>query len=989
MTSTQIVEHLAREFATDVQRIRDTLEMIDAGLAAPFVGRVRRSETGGLSEGQIRRLDRGRTELEELDRRRGTVLRMLGAEPPETSAGPELHVLSAPPEVIERVRTCMERFELEDLFLPHRRPEPEVQLALDRGLGRLADLLVAPLPPERRAPGAEAAEHPEAPEGEDEAETWQPVAAAAAEEGHATEEHPAHDAGPPEQAGAEPESGGEAEEARQGHEEAQGDHAHRQPATEQTAAGESAFVEQAGADGDEEEEGRAALDGERRVAEAAALDEQALLHGQIELTPALARVCAPFVNPDRGVHTEIEALSGAMRILSDRLGRDTRLRGTLRRMLRKQGVLTVRPLVDDSKLGRLRGMLKLRQPLRQVQGHRLLAIRQAQKQRAVQAAITLNRAAALPKVRSTLGRHTDPDFASVLDAIALRTLEYRLLPLLEADIRLELKERGDEEALRFLSQHLRQVLLTPGVGTVPVAGVDVNAKGDWTLGLLDEHGAVQGEPVRVETGDKDAAALGAELSIALWVENGAGRTPRVRALALGHGKVPRAALLRLRAALAAAGLPLTVVIVNESGLSSYASSELARRELAGLQVPQRQAVSLGRRLQDPLAELVKVDPRHLGLGPEQGLVSKANLRRALEETVESCVALVGLDVNRASAALLARVPGLDEACARAIVERRERSPFESREELRGEGLLDEAQWTNAVAFLRVRGSNPLDATGLHPEQYELARRLVEATGGSVEESLGRAGVTKGLRRVDFGVEEHGWRDLMRELSWPGRDPRPRLFQPQLLDPGTDRAALTRDCVVEGVISNVTSFGAFVDLGLEHDGLIHVSEISDRYVRDARELVSIGETVRARVLDGSSPRLALSLKRVPPPQREERKQGGRREAVAPRAGRAGGGRGGRERAEAPRAGVRAAQSRRDGRVTGGRRGQRAGEGGARRGSGRPDRGERDEGFRPEDLRAAAGPKVTYNPFARFFKGVREGEGEGGTAAQAPPDRTSGE
>jgi uncharacterized protein len=940
VTSIRIVEHLAREFSVEAQHVHALLEMVDAGLRAPFIGRVRRAATGELSEGQIRRLVRARSELEELDRRRGTILRMLGAEsaapedPGELRSGPK-----APESVIEAVRACMDRFELEDLFLPHRRPEPEVQLALDRGLARLADELVAPLPPERRAaaePAGEGDAHDES-----EAEGEEPAPAPAEGEGGASET--AADA--------------------QVHADAQ---AHAEATAETAPAPES----------ESEEDHAADAAAERAQAELMRGREEELLHGQLVLTPALARVSAPYVNPDRGVHTETEALSGAVRILADRLGRDARLRGVLRRMLRKQGVLGVRPLGDESKLGRHKGLLKLRQPLRQVQGHRLLGLRQAQKERVLQTQITLERRLALPKVRAALGRHNDPEYAGVLDAIALRALEYRLMPLLEADVRLELKERADEEALRFLSQHLRQVLLSPGAGEVAVGGVDVNAKGDWTLTLVDAGGRVAGESVRIETAEKDAAALGAELAAALLDSSGPEPVRRVRGLAVGHGKQGRAAVPVLRAALAAAGVTMPVFIVNDSGLASYASSELARRELPELSVPQRMAASLARRLQDPLSEIVKVDPRHLGLGSEQGLVSKANLRRVLDETVESCAALVGCDVQRAGETLLARMPGLDAAAAARIVARRAERPIESREELRSDALLDESAWVNAAAFLRVHGSEPLDATGLHPEQYELARHLIEAAGGTLEESVGRPGVTKGLRRVDFGVDEHTWRDLMRELAWPGSDPRRHVQPVVLLDPATDRATLTRERVVEGIITNVTSFGAFVDLGLEQDGMVHVSEISDRYVRDARELISVGQTVRARILDGSSPRVALSLKRVPPPERPPREQRPPRGERPQRGGRPGRG---QEREQKPGAPMRAAQSRRDGLVTGGSRGRGGpgrggpGRGGPGRGGpGRDRRRDDDERVRPEDLRAATGGKVAYNPFANFFKKVEKVE-----------------
>lgn len=932
MTATSIVETLAQEFSISAEAVQNVFEMVDAGLCTPFIGRFRRKRTEALSESQIRRLQGRREELEELDRRRGTILRTL-----ERIEGMD-------EQTLEPIRKCMDRFELEDLFVPHRRPEPEVQLALDRGLGALAELLVKPVARAERSANDGGSHDEEAPEDSTSDDTSADSATVDAKEASVDES-----------------VAPEADEAAAATADATPDGDDRAPTTgeETSAAGETE-------PGSSDPPSTPGAPAEGATESTTAGDEGgptvAGLPVRIVVTPELAQLCQPFVNPDKGIHTEAEALAGAVRILSDRLGRNSHLRGLVRRMLRKRGVLRARPLVDESRAGRHKALLKGAQPMRQVQGHRLLAIRQAQKERVLTTVITLDEDVVLSKVRAALGRHTHPAYGPLLDEVARQSLQVRLLPVVEADVRLELKERADLEALRFLSQHLRQILLTPPLGSHSVVGIDVNARGDWTAALVDEGGNVK-KLTRIEVGEKDAEALGAELA-ALAAEG----PPKV--MVIGHGKGPRAATSRIREALTAADLDIPLSVVNDVGLSSYANSELARSELGDFAVPDRMAISLARRIQDPMAEILKVDPRHLGLGSEQGLVSKANARRIFTETIESCVAHVGCDINRAPLSVLRNLPTLDKAVAERLHTRSREARFTSREQLRAEGLLSEAQWTSTVAFLRIRGAeNPLDATSLHPELYDLARQVLENAGASADDDLGRPGLTKGLRRASFDVDEATWRDLMRELSYPGRDPRPQLLRPEVLDPNTDPARLLPGRVVEGVITSVASFGAFVDVGLKHDAMVHISEVSNRYVRDARELLSIGQVVRAKILEARGQRLSLSLKGVPEPERRSQRPRKERER-----GRDGRGRDHRQPKE--QSNVRAAQTRRDGTGGGGRGGGRRpggrGPGAQGRGAGGFERGER---VNLKDLNEAADKGKAYSPFASFFKtrGKRPAEG----------------
>lgn len=998
VTAQPILETLAKEFSTDVPSVQAVFEMLDAGLSAPFIGRFRRARTGAMSEVHVRRAQRRREELEELDRRRGTILRALE------------RIEDLPAKALDDVRSCMDRFELEDLYVPYRRPEPEVQLALDRGLGALADLIVEAVPREKRpksaapkkdapadepapdaAPAAEAPVADEGPAAEAAPETSveaapadssseataEPADDGAGEDGMGdVPEELAHDAELPE--GEKPEDeaaapAGSSDEAPAAADDAPAADAAAEtettPVVDAEAATEAPAPEAPASDAPGDETPAA----DAPAAEASSGDAQAAgtpaaqpapapapQPDPVVVTPELSKLCAPFVDPDKGVHTESEALAGAVRILSDRVGRDARLRGHVRRVMRKKGILRVRAIVDEKKAGRHKNLLKLKAPLRQLQGHKLTAIRQAQKERVINTFIELEPKEVMGRVRATLGKHTRPEFDALLDDLARKALAQRLLPVVEEDIRLEIKERCDAEALRFVQSHLRQLLLTPFFGRVPVAGLDVSAKGDLTFAFLDGDGRVLGE-AKVEVGEKDEAALGAEI-VQLLQEHGP------EAIAAGSGKSARAAAHRVRTAIRAAGGESAVMVVNDAGATSYANGPRARVELEGLSIGTRLAVSMGRRLQDPMAELLKVDPKQLGLGPEQRLVSKANLKRVLDEAVASAVAFVGCDFDTVPRSVIEHLPGLDEESAKRLADKRDAGEIESREQIRAEGILTEAQWASVAAFLRIRRSpEPLDRTSLHPEQYQLARQLLESAGGSVEDSLGRPGATKGLRRQNFEVDEFTWRDLMRELSFPGRDPRGRNRAPEFISEKTDPIRLQAGRVIEGIVTNVASFGAFVDVGRKQDAMLHISEIATRYVRDARELLSIGQSIRARIVDGSSSRLALSLKDVPSPEGEGSGAGGGRRGGGRRSRRGGRGRGrGRGEAAQPK-GPAGRIWRRDGAAgaatSSSRRGGARGRGGPRRGGpgDRFDRGER------VDLRKLNEREQmpANNPFRKLF------------------------
>ncbi len=932
---------LAKEFSVGDEVSTALGELLDAGHSAAFIGRFRRGRTGAMHEAVVRRFAERRDELIELDRRRAKVVSQLrSTEMPAR-------------ELVDSALRTGHRAELEELLLPLRNPEPEVQIGLDRGLGDLAARLTARVERPEGAPevgssfGEPAPEPKRAKKGRGRGpKNSEPRSGeggpAQAEGGASPGEAAAADATAASSAAAEPtpESATGAEPAPASadvSDQVVTEAAVTQAPVDSPAESEAPAAEASGSDAG------SAPDASDQVvvhelqpvapvaapapvvssAPAPAAAPEKAIEKPIELDGELAKVCAEFVKPDREVHTEMQALEGAMRILSDRLGRDPKVRRAVRDILRKRGVLHVYPGTNEARSGRFKALFSKEHPVRNLQGQKLISIRQGLKERAVSVAVRVDPAHVLPKVRKLLASSNDPMSDGVLDEVARRALDRRLLPMIEEDVRLEVKERAEDEAKRLLVSHLRHLLLAPMLGPRRAAGLDVDAKGDWFVMTADEGGALLGSERKIELEGKDTHAIAGELVEALGEHN-------VQWIALPAAKSARSVLLRLREALALAGAPVTATVVSDVGLSAYANGEAGRSELPDLSVQARTALSLARRLQDPMAELLKLDPRHWGLGFEQSMLTKAAGRRVLNETLESCVTAIGVDFRFASAADLARLPGIDAATAPKLIAVRDQGAIESRAQLATIGLLDEASYRECAAFVRFSNSpEPLDRSALHPEQYDLARQIVEATGRPFDEVYGRPGAGRGLDRKAFDLDEFTWRDLLRELTFPGRDLRSRLHPPKLLAPGTDLESLDKDAVLEGIVTGVTNFGAFVDLGLEKEASLHVSAISDRFLRDAREQLHVGQVVRVKLSEAKGPRLAVTARGVPARERfksgERRGGGGGR---GPRGGR--GDRGDRGEWTKPQKNARVASHRRDGMP--GRSDDGRGGGGGRRGGG---------------------------------------------------------
>ncbi len=567
---------------------------------------------------------------------------------------------------------------------------------------------------------------------------------------------------------------------------------------------------------------------------------------------------ASHVDPEKGVPDVESALQGARDILSERVAEDAGLRGWARTLTRAKGVVRSRVAKGKEAEGaKFRDYFEYEEPLARIPSHRVLALRRGESEGVLSwgiegpadelAAGIRRRVVAERRAREQMERVADDAYARLLG------------PSIAGELRGELRAAADEDAIAIFGRNLEQLLLAPPAGERVVLGLDPGYRTGVKAAVVSRTGAV------LET---DTLYLHREAAFATGVRRLVA-AHGVELVAIGNGTASRETEAAARAALAGggAGRP-QVTLVSEAGASVYSASDLAREELPELDVSLRGAVSIARRLQDPLAELVKIDARSIGVGQYQHDVAQTRLAGRLDEVVESCVNRVGVEVNTASAPLLAHVAGVGPTLAANIVRLRdERGGFRSRAELRDVPRLGARAFEQAAGFLRLRGgTEPLDATAVHPERYALVRRMARDLGTPVPELLGSPAVVERIEAARYISGEVGLptlSDILEELARPGRDPRESFEPPAFREDLHATADLREGMVLEGVVTNVVAFGAFVDVGVHQDGLVHVSQLARRYVRDPNDMVRVGQKVRVRVLsvDLERNRISLSMKEV--------------------------------------------------------------------------------------------------------------------------------
>jgi uncharacterized protein len=597
-------------------------------------------------------------------------------------------------------------------------------------------------------------------------------------------------------------------------------------------------------------------------------------------TAELTNAAAGYVDAAKEVPDAEHALAGARDILAERLADDADLRGRVRDRTRAEGVVKSRVATGKAnEVSKFQDYYDFAQPLHELPSHRMLAIRRGETEGFLVWSIDAPAERIVSDMETEYAsRNAAADQMKLVVADAYKRL---IAPAVEVDLRVEAKTRADEEAISIFGRNLEQLLLAPPAGERVVIGLDPGFRTGVKVAVVSKTGAVVAtDTFYLHQPDRFAQSLLAYV---------ARFDPDL--ISIGNGTASRETETLTRDILSERKLARPqVVVVNESGASVYSASDLARDELPDLDVSLRGAVSIARRLQDPLAELVKIDPKSIGVGQYQHDVSQPRLKARLDETVESCVNRVGVELNTASVSLLSYVAGIGPSLAANIVKARDgKGGFASRKDLTGVPRLGAKAFEQAAGFLRVRGGeHPLDASAVHPERYPLVERMANDVGVPLAELVGNENRLKTLdlkRYVSDDVGLPTLQDILNELKKPGRDPREAFEPPAFRADVTEPKHLTEGMELEGVVTNIVAFGAFVDIGVHQDGLVHVSQLADRYVADPNAVVSVGQKVKVKVMsvDLDRNRIALTMKQgVTDQPRRAQPGGGARQKPAVKA-----------------------------------------------------------------------------------------------------------
>ncbi len=581
------------------------------------------------------------------------------------------------------------------------------------------------------------------------------------------------------------------------------------------------------------------------------------------ISGSLLEEAAKYVNPEKEVATPEDALAGAKDIIAEQISDEADYRTRIRQMTEKQGRV-ISSAKDEKEASVYEMYYDFNEPVANLPGHRVLALNRGEKEKFLTVKIEAPEEDILRYLEKQVITSENKETTPVLKDVVADSYSRLIAPAIEREIRNELTERAEDGAIHVFGKNLEQLLMQPPIVGQVVLGWDPAFRTGCKLAVVDATGKVLDTTVIFPTEPQNKVEESKAIVKRLIQKYG------INLISVGNGTASRESAQIIVEMLKEIPVPVQYVIVNEAGASVYSASKLATEEFPNFDVGQRSATSIARRLQDPLAELVKIDPQSIGVGQYQHDMNQKKLSEALSGVVEDSVNRVGVDLNTASAPLLEYVSGISKQIAKNIVEYRETNgQFTSRKQLLKVAKLGPKAFEQCAGFLRIRGGeNPLDATGVHPESYHAADELLKELGHSVEDlkTGGLSGVSKEIHDEEQLAERLGvgiptLEDIVKELEKPGRDPREDMPKPILRSDVLDMKDLKPGMVLKGTVRNIVDFGAFVDIGVHQDGLVHISHMTEKYIKHPLEVVSVGDIVDVEVLDVdlSKQRIALSMR----------------------------------------------------------------------------------------------------------------------------------
>lgn len=563
----------------------------------------------------------------------------------------------------------------------------------------------------------------------------------------------------------------------------------------------------------------------------------------------LEETISGYINVDRGVNNEEEALTGAMDIITEIMSDNSEIRDIVRSIANRKGILKSEAVNKEIE-SPYEMYYDFQESVRTIPNHRILAINRGEKEKFLKVSLVLPDEEVLSRIKEKVILNPSLETSKILENCIKDSYKRLIFPSIEREIRGMLQERAEKEAIGVFALNLRSLLMQPPTREKVIMGIDPGYRTGCKVAVIDETGKLLEYTTIYPTEPHNKVQEAKETLSKLIYDY------KVSVIAIGNGTASRETEMVVADLIKELNYKVSYTIVNEAGASVYSASEIGQKEFPDLDVSIRGAVSIARRLQDPLAELVKIDPKHIGVGQYQHDLNQKNLDEALKGVVEDCVNTVGVDLNTASLSLLKYVAGISVKVASNIIEYREEvGRFTSRRELLKVKGLGDKTFTQCAGFLRIPGgSDPLDNTAVHPESYDIARKLI----GKNLDSLDMEELSQ---QLNVGILT--LKDIIEELKKPGRDPRDQMSKPVFRQDVLKFEDLRENMVLTGVVRNVVDFGVFVDIGVKQDGLIHISQLSNSYIKHPKEVVKVGDIISVKVLkvDVNKRRISLSIKDV--------------------------------------------------------------------------------------------------------------------------------